>query len=220
MQQQRANLFTTSVANVAPGELVVVEIEYLEDLRYENGRFSIRFPMTLTPRYISGQALPDRQGSGWAADTDRVTDASLITPPQVTASADHKVTLTADINAGMPLEIIASRYHPVSVARWWSVHRVAAMVRVAMDHDFELVWRPVPSAEPRAMAFTETVEGKPYSPAHGHAAGPGRSSRLSMPRETIFIIDTSGSMHGVSISQAKRAVHLAIKALKPATCSM
>ena len=50
VEQQRANLFTTSVANVAPGELVVVEIEYLEDVRYENGRFSIRFPMTLTPR--------------------------------------------------------------------------------------------------------------------------------------------------------------------------
>ena len=62
VEQQRANLFTTSVANVAPGELVVVEIEYLEDLRYEDGRFSIRFPMTLTPRYIPGQALPDRQG--------------------------------------------------------------------------------------------------------------------------------------------------------------
>ena len=38
---------------------------------------------------------------------------------------------------------------------------------------------------------------------------------LAMPREVIFIVDTSGSMHGVSISQAKRAVHLAIKALKP-----
>ncbi|MDH3334323.1 MAG: VIT domain-containing protein, partial [Gammaproteobacteria bacterium] len=62
VQQQRANLFTTSVANVAPGERVVVEIEYLEDLRYEDGRFSIRFPMTLTPRYIPGQALPDKQG--------------------------------------------------------------------------------------------------------------------------------------------------------------
>jgi Ca-activated chloride channel family protein len=36
-----------------------------------------------------------------------------------------------------------------------------------------------------------------------------------MPRETIFIVDTSGSMHGVSISQAKRAVYLAIQALDP-----
>ena len=38
---------------------------------------------------------------------------------------------------------------------------------------------------------------------------------LHMPRETIFIVDTSGSMHGVSMSQAKRALHLALQALKP-----
>jgi len=63
VQQQRANLFTTSVANVAPGELVVVEIEYLEDVRYEDGRFSIRFPMTLTPRYIPDSRCPTRSGT-------------------------------------------------------------------------------------------------------------------------------------------------------------
>jgi len=69
VEQQRANLFTSSVANIAPGELVVIEIEYLEDIRYEDGQFSIRFPMTLTPRYIPGSALPDRTGSGRAATT-------------------------------------------------------------------------------------------------------------------------------------------------------
>jgi Ca-activated chloride channel family protein len=216
VQQQRANLFTTSVANVAPGEKVVVEIEYLEDLRYENGRFSVRVPMTLTPRYISGQALPDKQGSGWAPDTDRVTDASLITPPQVTASRDHKVTLTADINAGMPLEIITSRYHPVSVVENGGRYTVSLDGPVvAMDHDFELVWEPVPSAEPRAMAFTETVEGKPFHLLMVMPPDQEEAPPVTVPRETIFIIDTSGSMHGVSISQAKRAVHLAIKALKP-----
>ncbi len=56
VEQERPNLFTTSVANIAPGERVVVEIEYLEDLHYDNGTFSIRFPMTLTPRYIPGLA--------------------------------------------------------------------------------------------------------------------------------------------------------------------
>ena len=116
VEQQRANLFTTSVANIAPGELVVVEIEYLEDVRYEEGEFSIRFPMTLTPRYISGSALPDRVGSGWSPDTDRVPDASRITPPQLTRSKGHRLSLTATVNSGIPLQIIASRYHPVSVA--------------------------------------------------------------------------------------------------------
>lgn len=216
VEQQRANLFTTSVANVAPGERVVIEIEYLEDIRYEDGQFSVRFPMTLTPRFIPGTALPDRTGSGWSSDTDRVPDASTITPPQVTSSKAHQLSLTANVNAGMPLEIIASRYHPVSVAEANGEYTVSLRSgTVAMDHDFELVWRPVASAAPRAMSFVETIEGKPYyllmvmPPDHQSVPA------ATMPRETIFIIDTSGSMHGVSIQQAKRAVQLALKGLKP-----
>jgi Ca-activated chloride channel family protein len=198
VQQQRANLFTTQVANVAPGELVVVELEYLEDLRYENGRFELRFPMTLTPRYVAGSALPDRTGSGWSPDTDRVPDASTITPPQVTASKHHRISLTAVIDAGMPLEIVGSRYHPVTVTETGGRYTVGLTdAATQMDHDFELVWQPVASSEPRAMAFTETVGGQPYHllmvmPPDQHRAPP-----IHQPRETIFIVDTSGSMHGV-----------------------
>jgi len=216
VEQQRANLFTTSVANVAPGELVVVEIEYLEDVRYADGRFSIRFPMTLTPRYVSGQGLPDRKGNGWSPDTDRVPDASLVTPPQVPASGNHKITLTADVNSGMPLEIIASRYHPVSVTEANGTYRVALSdAQVAMDHDFELVWRPLPSAEPRAMIFTETIDGNPYQLLMVMPPDQDEAPPVPMPRETIFIIDTSGSMHGVSIDQARRALLLALEGLQP-----
>lgn len=217
VEQQRANLFTTSVANIAPGELVVIEIEYLEDIRYEEGQFSIRFPMTLTPRYVSGNALPDRIGSGWSPDTDRVPDASLITPPQVSRSNAHRISLTANVNAGTPLETIASRYHPVTVSEESNRYTVSLRSgQVAMDHDFELTWRPVASAAPRAMSFTETVDGKPYyllmvMPPDQEKLAPG-----SIPRETIFIIDTSGSMHGVSMQQAKRAVQLALQGLQPA----
>ena len=216
VQQQRANLFTTSVANVAPGERVVVEIEYLEDLRYEDGRFSIRFPMTLTPRYIPGQALPDRQGSGWSVDTDDVPDASLITPPQVTASQHHKISLTADINAGMPLEIIASRYHPVTVTESNGHYRAELTnAKTRMDHDFELVWQPIPSARPRALVFTETIDEQPYHLLMVMPPDQDEAPPVRMPRELIFVVDTSGSMHGVSMSQAKRALDLAIKALQP-----
>ena len=215
VEQQRANLFTTSVANVAPGELVVVEIEYLEDIRYEDGRFSIRFPMTLTPRYIPGRGLPDKVGSGWSGDTDTVPDASLITPPMVTASRAHTIRLEAAVNAGTPLEIVASRYHPVSVTEQGGHYLVSLDGSdVPLDHDFELVWQPVPSAEPRAMAFTERVDGKPHHLLMVMPPDQQASSALSLPREIILVVDTSGSMHGVSIAQAKRAVHLALEGLK------
>ena len=214
VEQQRANLFTTSVANVAPGELVVVEIEYLEDIRYEDGRFSIRFPMTLTPRYIPGRELPDRIGNGWSGDTDRVPDASLVTPPMVTASRAHRIKLTADVNAGMPLKLVASRYHPVSVTEDGGRYRVAlSNDDVPMDHDFELVWQPVPSAEPRAMSFTEVIDGAPYHLLMVMPPDQGEVPAASMPREIILVVDTSGSMHGVSMAQAKRAVQLALEGL-------
>jgi len=216
VEQQRANLFTTSVANIGPGEAVIVEIEYLEDIRYDDGTFSLRFPMTLTPRYIPGQALPDRQGSGWSPDTLLVADASLITPPMVGTSRGHKVSLQANVNAGMPLEIIASRYHPVNVSEADGRYLVGlAAGQVSMDHDFELLWRPVPSSAPRGMAFAETIDGIPHYLLMVMPPDSGESSAARMPREMIFIIDTSGSMHGVSIEQAKQALQRALEGLHP-----
>jgi Ca-activated chloride channel family protein len=84
-----------------------------------------------------------------------------------------------------------------------------------MDHDFELVWRPVPSAAPRALSFVETVDGRPYYLLMVVPPDQEKLPAATMPRETIFIIDTSGSMHGVSIQQAKRAVQAALKGLQP-----
>ena len=214
VEQQRANLFTTSVANIAPGEMVTVEIEYLEDLRYDDGTFSIRFPMTLTPRYIPGSPLPDRQGNGWSPDTTRVADASLITPPMITKSRGHKVTLNASVDAGVPLEIIASRYHPVDVNEDDDRYNVSfADDDVSMDHDFELLWRPEPSSAPRAMVFNEIIAGESHYLLMVMPPDAAEAAPVTMPREMIFIVDTSGSMHGVSIAQAKQAVMRSLEGL-------
>ena len=103
--------------------------------------------MTLTPRYIPGSALPDRKGADGHSDTTQVPDASLITPPMVTKSRAHRITLKATMDAGVPLEIVASRYHPVDTDEDAGRYTVSlAEDDVAMDHDFELLWRPVPSA--------------------------------------------------------------------------
>lgn len=215
VEQQRANLFTTSVANIGPGETVIVEIEYLEDVRYDEGTFSLRFPMTLTPRFIPGQTLPDRQGSGWSSDTSVVDDASQITPPMVSASRGHRVSLQVTVNAGMPLEIIASRYHPVDVRKLNDRYVVTFPDgQVPMDHDFELLWRPVPSSSPRAMAFAETINGEPHFLLMVMPPEAGVPAAAPISREMIFIIDTSGSMHGVSIQQAKQALGRALDGLK------
>jgi Ca-activated chloride channel homolog len=222
VEQQRSNLFTTSIANVGPGETVNVEIEYLETVKYDNGRFSLRIPLTLTPRYIPG-VEQGRQGSGWSADTGQVPDASLITPPVVTVSRDHAVTMRADIHAGVPLQLIASRYHPVRVETVDEAegrYTVALTgTKVPMDHDLELDWQPVEDAVARATLFREVKGGMPHYllmvlPPDDMSLG-GADSAEPVARELVFVIDTSGSMHGASIDQAKEALLLALNGLAP-----
>jgi Ca-activated chloride channel family protein len=216
VEQQRANLFTTSVANIGPGESITVEIEYLETIRYDDGNFSLRFPLTLTPRYIPGTPLPGRKGSGWSPDTLRVTDASLITPPVVTRSRDHKISFAATINAGVPLEFIASRYHPIDVSDESGRYEIKlADASTPMDHDLELTWRPAPDRAPRATVFSESIDGDPHLLVMLLPPNDISAPVTYIPRELIFVIDTSGSMHGTSLSQAARALTLALDGLRP-----
>ena len=217
VEQQRANLFTTSVANIGPGESITVEIEYLETIRYDEGNFSLRFPLTLTPRYIPGAPLPGRKGNGWSPDTAIVADASLITPPVVTRSRDHKISFAATINAGVPLEYIASRYHPIDVSDASGRYEIRlADASTPMDHDLELTWRPVADRAPRATVFTETREGEPHLLIMLLPPNDMSAPVTNIPRELIFVIDTSGSMHGTSLSQAVRALTLALDGLHAA----
>jgi len=217
VQQERANMFTTSVANIAPGETVVIEIEYLETLQVDAEMFSIRFPVTITPRYIPGTPVPGRRGSGWSLDTDQVVDASRITPPIQPVTKDHKLSFDVRLNSAVPLEYIASRYHPANVNRKEDQYAIDLVDSdTPMDHDIELTWKAIPDTAPRAMLFTETVEDETYAlmmllPPDVTEDEP----QTHTARELILIIDTSGSMHGTSLEQAQGALTLALDGLRP-----
>ena len=57
VEQERPNIFTTSIANIAPRDKITIEIEYQETVRFDQGAFSLRFPMVVGPRYIPGTAV-------------------------------------------------------------------------------------------------------------------------------------------------------------------
>lgn len=61
LKQHRPNLFSVSVANIAPYETIAVHIHYVDSVQYQNQTFSMRFPTTLTPRYIAGTPLAGKQ---------------------------------------------------------------------------------------------------------------------------------------------------------------
>jgi Ca-activated chloride channel family protein len=54
--QQRPNMFSNSIANIGPGETIRVSIEYQQKLNFEQQQYSLRFPMTIAPRYLPGNS--------------------------------------------------------------------------------------------------------------------------------------------------------------------
>ena len=226
VEQSRPNLFRQVIANIAPGELIEVELRYLQLIDYDSGQFSLRFPMTITPRYIPGTVLPapgdDAQrwivgDKGWAIATDQVVDAPLITPVMQSSheSVINPITIEATIDVGMALQQIDSSYHSISVNRNHDEYKVELVQgTVAMDRDFVLTWTPVIGAEPVAAAFRERVDGQDYvllmilPPERAHVV-------RALPRDMLFVIDTSGSMQGTSIEQARSSLARALSQLRP-----
>jgi len=220
VEQERPNMFTTSVANIGPNEEIAVTIEYQETLRYDEGSFSLRFPLAITPRYIPGMPAPDGMpGPGWSAATQQVPDAARITPPVADRGGGYinPVTMTIELDAGFALSRLSSVYHPMKIEEKPG-HRYRLTLAdgpVPASRDFELVWTPDLGAAPGAAIFTETKGGKTYAllmalpPSMPAAEGP------RTPREITYIVDTSGSMEGVSMTQAREGMQMALDRLQP-----
>ena len=238
LEQQRPNLFTTRVANIGPGEQIDVEFSYLQTLQLADNEFTLRLPLTLTPRYVPGvvdseqTVEPANQQTfilpthGWAYATDQVPDAPAVTPPQLTHgqlmqsgnSASHQATIELDLQPGFDLAEVHSPYHDISTQRTSDHYQITTKKSsVIMNRDFVLTWRPVPQQAPQAALFQAPEH--PDAPPSQHALlmlmpPQAASAAVVPPRELIIVVDTSGSMAGTSIVQAKQAVLMALNRLR------
>jgi Ca-activated chloride channel family protein len=219
VEQERPNVFTTSVANIAPGDRITVEIQYQESVRYDLGTYSLRFPMVVGPRYIPGTPvvmIDQPPGIGWSPDTDRVPDASRITPPVQHAAHGpiNPVALTVDLAAGFPVGTIESPSHDILTIAASDGRRQITLRhdQVPVNKDFVLNWKPAPGQAPTATVYTQQGADSAYAYLM-ISPPPSAASTPQIPRETIFVIDTSGSMAGTSIEQARAALLLALTRL-------
>ena len=277
VEQHRPNVFTTRVANVAPGEAVEVVLELQQAVAWDAGEMSLRFPTVVNPRFFpapgeapelrlgppllasaaaplpparaaqvsdsghvcpgpashGGVALAVRRSAGAALESvaGGLTTAGLGFPDADPDPPEpvNPVTITVELDAGFPLEYLDSPYHRVDVEvvggtvgggasdRHRYRVRLADGAPVSADRDFELVWAPRPGDAPRAAVFTEEHRGDTYSllmvlPPDRVGSGAWRP----LDRELVFVLDVSGSMHGASIGQAKRALNTVLDGLHPA----
>ena len=222
VEQERPNMFTTSVANIGPGETIIVQIEYQDVARLNDGSFEVRVPLAITPRYI-----PQPEGFVFAADggerMETMADAMRITPPLMHPSAEPgaylrlPVSIHANLQPGFELGPVASQYHATLVDRSEPGHAIISLADgpIPANRDFVLSWRPADETAPSAALFTQQVDGQTYLLAQILPPAMLGVDTPRRPRETIFVIDNSGSMAGASMRQAREALVAALNRLEP-----
>jgi Ca-activated chloride channel family protein len=243
VEQQRPNVFTSRVANIEPGGEIAIEIEYQQSVRQGQGELSLRFPTVVAPRYDGWGARAAGIGSGGKEGASPIAPAStggfdagatpawlsepalafapdfLVQPPLRTpdAGSPQLLRILVDLAPGFALSAIESPYHAIDVhgeiGRDDRFEIALADGAAAADRDFELRWKPQPGEQPQVALFTEQRGDEHYAlvtllPPAPERAGP------PLRRELILVLDTSGSMAGLSIRQAKAAVALALESLR------
>lgn len=219
LTQQRPNLFTSEIANIGPGEEVSVVIEYIEQVQFSQGQFSLRLPTTLTPRYMAAATDVRQQGIEQAELNDIGAEPlhlnsqgwshkENVSTHFVEAGKHYnRLQFSASVDMGMPLAAIESPYHGIRLSRDESLYRVSlASATTPMDRDLVLNWRTTKAAMPKAGFFLESMQNENFALLMLVPPTVEADSDKAIAKSITYIIDTSGSMSGASIRQAKRAL--------------
>ncbi|MCA8911810.1 MAG: VWA domain-containing protein, partial [Planctomycetes bacterium] len=230
MTQERPNIFTQSVANIEVGGAVDIEVTYFQSLGYQDGRYEYYFPMVVGPRYIpgtpkksGGAGEPEGEskvgGQGTSPDTDKVPDASKITPPLLPEKmrSGHDISLTLDIDAamGIDMEHLESIAHKVSIE---AVSDSRIVVKLTdedniLNRDFVFRWG-MDNTKPVGGVLTHRDDdGGFFTLMLQPQLNPADADVT--PREVTFIMDVSGSMNGIPLDASKEVVSKSLDTLRP-----
>lgn len=236
IEQSRDNLFTAKAGNIPPQSTVSIILHYVQSTALNAGQFSLRLPTTYTPRYIVRNDDADVTTATIERDTVNETEPAIAAnlaanstvnsaataisaanlAPQTFSRTQHNpISIRVTLDAGHTITALGSPSHTVQQTRHAdnrSATVTFAQPSVAMDRDFILTWVIEKSEQPLALAFSEAGQ-------QGHFTSllfipPTQSTRQHTPRETIFIIDTSGSMSGAAMRQAKAGALMALSYLR------
>lgn len=221
VEQQRANLFTTSLANIGPGEEIEIEIQFQQQARFVNGEFRLRFPTTFTPRAI----LPNTLQSSNSQETLQSQTGPILPGNEPNFTAQIRVNAGSELTYLRSPDYVMLSEHTDS----FDYQMVTATPQYGFQ-DMEILWR-YQDVSPQLLHYREaTSDGEygllmvlPGDPLFGEKSS-GREvlsgdrhdpSYPTVHREITFVIDTSSSMAGGSIVQAKAALKLAVESLNP-----
>jgi Ca-activated chloride channel family protein len=202
LDQEAPDVFTASIGNVPPGAEVLIRLTTVAELPLEGDDIRFVLPTTLSPRYAPES---DQKGVG-------PTRADRMSPP-LAWDVPYGLTLGIAVEMTGRIRSVESPSHSIRVEGLVGGRaRVELATReTALDRDFVLKIGLEEPAKPRAL-----LEAAPDGRAHVLASfRPTFESGDEARTEVVFVVDRSGSMQGSSIAEARNALQLALRSLRP-----
>lgn len=203
LEEQRRNVFTMKVANIMPGAAIEVELEYSELLVPEGGTYEFVYPTVVGPRYPGSS---DAAKDGWI-ESPYTGEGEKET---------YDFDLSIEVEAGMEIRDLDSPSHGIDIE-----HLSKTRARVGLsgsgggNRDFVLRYSLADGAIESGVLVHENGSGD-----GGHfivmmepPAKP-KPSQISA-RDTIFVLDVSGSMSGFPLETAKVLVKKLLSGIAP-----
>lgn len=203
LTQERPNVFTQSIANLEPGAAIEVTLRYSQRLDYDDGSYSLVFPMVTAPRYVP-------------AGTDAKAAAAVQAPTlPVGVRSAHDIRLSVELDAGVPIEALTSSSHLLQVDRPSSSR---ATVRIAgtdtiPNKDFTLTYQ-VAGTAPKLGVLAHRDGGTGSFMLIAQPPEAPAPEKVT-PREIVFVLDTSSSMRGAPLAKAKELIRRVLWTMRP-----
>lgn len=205
LEQQRPNVFQMNVANILPGDVIQVELEYIELIEPDDKVYEFVFPTVVGPRYSTTPA-------GEAPDTEKWVENPYLHSGE---PAPYSFGLSLDIQTGIPISQLTSPSHDISVeySGQARAHVTLKEDDQAGTKDFVLRYK---LAGGKIQAGLLLYPGRDENFFLLMMEPPARvKAHAVVPREYIFIVDVSGSMNGFPINVAKALMKDIIMGLRP-----
>lgn len=207
VEQHRPNLFTNKIANIPAQSTVVVTLKFIMPITFSHGKFNLRLPLALTQRYLPKSTSPLPESFNISTTRSPYSHTQSI--------ARSQSSLNIYLNSGVPISTIFSDSHKIK-SRELNSDQNAYFITLDETHvdankSFDLSWQLIASHQPQISSFTQEVSGGYYTLLTFFP--PKTEVKQVIARDIIFIIDTSGSMQGGSMEQAKASLQLAISQL-------
>jgi Ca-activated chloride channel homolog len=201
VEQNKPNIFTQHIANIAPHERIKIKIRYVELLDYDDGAYTMAVPLTVGPRYLPA----DRPGRNpVSAQSMSYIDSSR---------ASSTVSFNAEIDAGVPIVGVESPSHDIVATASAATRSHITLGRSDEIPNRDLVIR-YKTAGPQTTVglLTHKTDNEGYFMLAVQPKGQYRTGDIT-PREVMIVIDRSGSMNGQPLAQAKAVASAIIDTL-------